>query len=95
MECRHLNGDAKNNRVENLRWGTKQENIDDRVSHGHNRDQNGAKNNMAVLDESIVLEIRRCYAAGEFVSQRQIAEHYNVSPALICNILKRKIWTHI
>lgn len=38
MECRHLNGDEQDNRVENLRWGTPSENARDRVRHGtHNR----------------------------------------------------------
>jgi hypothetical protein len=33
-ECRHLDGNPKNNRVENLRWGTRSENNLDRVAHG-------------------------------------------------------------
>ena len=37
MECRHLDGDFTNNKVENLRWGTRSENILDAVRHGtHN-----------------------------------------------------------
>ena len=30
-ECRHLDGDRKNNRLENLRWGTPEENNADRI----------------------------------------------------------------
>ena len=33
-ECRHLNGNPADNRLENLRWGTRSENIRDAVSHG-------------------------------------------------------------
>lgn len=33
-ECRHLNGDPADNRLENLRWGTRSENILDAVKHG-------------------------------------------------------------
>ena len=33
-ECRHLNGDPADNRLENLVWGTRSENILDAVSHG-------------------------------------------------------------
>ena len=34
MECRHLDGDPGNNRLENLAWGTPEENHADSVRHG-------------------------------------------------------------
>ena len=34
QECRHLDGDRLNNRLENLRWGTRSENVQDSISHG-------------------------------------------------------------
>jgi len=34
MEARHLDGDRTNNRVENLRWGTRKENVADAIKHG-------------------------------------------------------------
>jgi hypothetical protein len=33
-EIRHLNGDRKDNRARNLKWGTRSENAQDRVQHG-------------------------------------------------------------
>jgi len=34
MKCRHLNGNPKDNRLENLCWGTSSENNRDIVRHG-------------------------------------------------------------
>lgn len=35
MECRHLNGNPKDNRLENLAWGTPSENSADTKAHGY------------------------------------------------------------
>ena len=34
MECRHLNGNPADNRLENLVWGTRRENVFDSIKHG-------------------------------------------------------------
>lgn len=34
MECRHLNGNPADNRPENLKWGTRRENVHDAIAHG-------------------------------------------------------------
>lgn len=36
MEARHLDGNRLNNRLDNLAWGTKSENMADRLRHGTN-----------------------------------------------------------
>lgn len=35
LECRHLDGDPSNNRLDNLVWGTRSENTYDKVRHGN------------------------------------------------------------
>lgn len=34
LECRHLDGDSLNDRLKNLKWGTRQEQIADQKRHG-------------------------------------------------------------
>lgn len=34
MECLHADDDGKNNRLRNLRWGTRKENVADMIRHG-------------------------------------------------------------
>ncbi len=37
LECRHLDGNPDNNQLENLRWGTRLENMADKKLHGTER----------------------------------------------------------
>lgn len=47
-EVRHINGDRLDNRAENLAWGTRQENADDREQHG--RTSRGARHKRAIKE---------------------------------------------
>lgn len=40
MEVCHINGDAKDNRADNLRWGTRGENMVDKQRHGTDHQRN-------------------------------------------------------
>lgn len=53
----HNDGDPGNNRVENLRWATRQENQQDKSKH---RSIHGAKNGRAKLTDAQVERIRNC-----------------------------------
>lgn len=53
----------------------------------------GTAHPMAKLIDSDIREIRRLSAGG--VRNRRIAERYGVAEATICNIVKRKTWSHV
>jgi hypothetical protein len=55
-DVRHLNGQRHDNRIENLGWATRKENIADMKAHG--TVLRGEKNPQAKITEEIVLAIR-------------------------------------
>lgn len=92
MECRHLNGNPKDNRLKNLRWGTGKDNGLDKIIHGTTL--KGESNGRAKLTEQDVRMIIYMYQTGLF-SQREIAAIYNVSQRNILFIVHKKHWKHI
>lgn len=89
MECRHLDGNPKNNNVGNLKWGTRRENEADKILHGTSN--RGSRNGNAKLTERDVSEIRARYSAGR-ITQQALAVEYGVSDSGICQIITGKAW---
>jgi hypothetical protein len=58
-----------------------------------NRQPIGVRNKSAKLTDADVLEIRSGRFGGW--SQARIARHFGVSESRVCDILRRKAWTHI
>lgn len=50
QQCRHLDGDSKNNRIENLCWGTASQDREDQARHGTM--YRGEKQHLAKVTES-------------------------------------------
>lgn len=92
LECRHLNGKWWDNRLENLKWGTHQENMEDRRLHDMN--MVGSRNGASILTEDDVLVIRTAYAAG-LDTYASLAERFSVSRGCIWTVLKGHNWKHV
>lgn len=104
MECRHLDGNPQNNRLDNLKWGTRSENQQDRIAHGtsnkgltYNCGENQGSHKMT---EKQILEIRKLYktklsSGKRKYSQRQLAQMFNVTQTTIKDIVNINTWKHI
>lgn len=88
QQCRHLDGNKNNNAASNLKWGSPQENSNDRLLHG----TSGAreKNSMSKLKNDQVAEIRKRVASGE--TQRSMCKIFNVSPMTISRVVRKETW---
>lgn len=86
-QCRHMDGNPRNNCIHNLSWGTAQDNWRDRKRHG--RGNEGGKNANARLTETSVKEIRTSNQ-----SITEISERYGVTKSCVRHILSRRSWRH-
>jgi Trp operon repressor len=102
LVTRHLDGNRTNNNITNLKYGTHSENMKDKIKHGriagcfpkNHKNSSGSKNSMSKLTEVQVLNIKKLLR-DKTITQRQIAQKYNVSFANISSINKNKIWKHV
>jgi hypothetical protein len=88
MVIRHLDGNRYNNRVDNLSYGTVQQNIEDVKKHKTQWHEN---NGRALLTERCVNAIKYLHNE-KIVCSRDIAKAFNVSDSTICSIIKGRNW---
>ena len=92
MECCHNDGDRHNNKLENLRWDTRSNNIKDAQRHGtfvsllSGENHNKAK--LSVLDVQL---IRAGYKL-HLCKQKELAKLFGVGDDEISRIVNYKIW---
>lgn len=92
MEARHFpDRDPTNNRVENLSWGTHQQNIhDQRV---HETDNSGERNGQAKITAAEVKSLRSDAVAG--ITPTNLSKKYGISRTQVRRIVSGKRWTHV
>jgi hypothetical protein len=92
---RHLDGNPKNNRVENLKWGTRKENHHDMIGHGRIAGGlPGEQNHKAIKTNADVLEMRRLRRYG--MRNKDIARLFGVSASYASTICVGKTaWKHV
>lgn len=86
-EARHLDGNCLNNKPDNLKWGTRRENVDDKKRHG--TITIGELNGRSKLTKEQVIEIRNL--AGIF-STYVLAKKYGVGQTTISAIHTGRSW---
>lgn len=91
FEVRHLDGNPSNNSLENLAYGTKKDNANDRIRCGNHTI--GIKHGRALLSENDVREIRHLYDLGQTIAS--IARQYKRGETTIFDVVKRRHWKHI
>ena len=90
---RHLNDIPDDNRLENLAWGTRAQNVEDGKRNGRNYGRAGEAHRMAKLIDEKVRAIRAWRSYG-FMG-KEIGEWYSIHPAMVYAIANRKRWGHV
>lgn len=91
LQCRHLNGNKKDNRLENLRWGTGSENAQDEIRHGGRRGEKNGRARLVNSDIGVILYLRN---VAKF-TLRDIAWQFNMSRSNIGYICAGKTWQNL
>ena len=86
----HQDGNPANNILSNLRYGTHQDNMDDKVRHGSQARHFGETNPQSKLTVADVVTIRN---GSE--TQRIVAQKYGINQSVVSEIRSGKAWAHV
>lgn len=91
----HNDGNCKNNNVNNLRWATTLENINDKKKHG--TQLKGESHGASKLTDNQVIEIRAKYKRFNYnrSNSSELALEYNISKGNVWSIVNGKTFKHL
>jgi len=87
IQVNHIDGNCKNNKIENLEWVSGEDNIEHAKINflfAHN-----SRNSKTILKYYEVLEIRKKYKSGNY-THKSLSEEYHVSKSHVTNIINNK-----
>lgn len=90
LVVRHLNGDQRDNRADNLRYGTLKQNWQDALDHGYVVQRKGEDNPRAKITADDVKEIRQSSE-----STSALAVRFGLSLRHVNAIQQRVKWKHV
>src|SRR5690554_6953141 len=97
MTVNHIDGNKKNNSLQNLEYCTRSENMIHAFKTGLMKPKRGTRNGMAKLTTEDVIEIKRHIKNhnGRYYGRKELAEKYGVTVAAIKDISIGRTWNHV